>query len=253
MPSPKPSKRVRSGERVRMDGVLTAGSTSINQAPVTGESIPVDKAVGDPVFAGTINDTGSFEFRVTALASNSTLARIIHAVEEAQGTRAPTQGFVDRFAAVYTPAVFVIALAVALLGPWLLDWTWMQGVYKALVLLVIACPCALVISTPVTIVSGLAAAARRGILLKGGVYLEDARKLKVIALDKTGTITEGKPKLVATEILDQTVSEKVILDWAGSLAALSNHPVSKAISTALAPAATVVDDFMSLPGRGVQG
>ena len=170
--------RVKPGERVPMDGVVRSGQTSINQAPVTGESIPVDKASGDPVFAGTINESGTFEFEVTALASNSTLARIIHAVEEAQATRAPTQGFVDRFAAIYTPAVFVIAVAVALLGPWLLGWTWLQGVYKALVLLVIACPCALVISTPVTIVSGLAAAARRGILIKGGIYLEEARKLK---------------------------------------------------------------------------
>lgn len=141
--------RVKPGERVPMDGVVRSGQTSINQAPVTGESIPVDKTTGDSVFAGTINESGTFEFEVTALASDSTLARIIHAVEEAQATRAPTQGFVDRFAAIYTPAVFVIALAVALLGPWLLGWTWMQAIYKALVLLVIACPCALVISTPV--------------------------------------------------------------------------------------------------------
>ena len=185
--------RVRPGERVPMDGRVAGGSTTVNQAPVTGESIPVDKTVGDPVFAGTINETGTIEVEVTAAASNSTLARIIHAVEEAQGSRAPTQGFVDRFAAIYTPGVFVFALAVALLGPWAFDWTWMQALYKALVLLVIACPCALVISTPVTVVSGLAAAARRGILIKGGVYLEGARKLRAIALDKTGTITEGKP------------------------------------------------------------
>src|SRR5574343_619555 len=252
MPSPKPSKRVRSGERVRMDGVLTAGSTSINQAPVTGESIPVDKAVGDPVFAGTINDTGSFEFRVTALASNSTLARIIHAVEEAQGTRAPTQGFVDRFAAVYTPAGFVIALAVALLGPWLLDWTWMQGLYKALVLLVIACPCALVLATPVTVVSGLAAAARRGILIKGGVYLEEARKLRVIALDKTGTITDGKPRLVATEVLSPSDPEAKVLSWAASLAGHSDHPVSKAIAKGLNLPENGLTDFTALPGRGIE-
>ena len=245
--------RVKPGARIPLDGVVTAGSSAVNQAPVTGESLPVDKAIGDTVFAGTINESGLLEFKVTARSNETTLARIIHAVETAQGSKAPMQRFVDRFAALYTPAVFVIALAVALLTPWWLEWSWSQALYKALVLLVIACPCALVIATPVTVVSGLARAARRGILIKGGVYLEDARKLKVIALDKTGTITEGKPKLVATEILDQTVSEKVILDWAGSLAALSNHPVSKAISTALAPAATVVDDFMSLPGRGVQG
>ncbi len=248
--------RVRPGERVPMDGVLTAGSTSINQAPVTGESIPVDKAVGDPVFAGTINDTGSFEFRVTALASNSTLARIIHAVEEAQGTRAPTQGFVDRFAAVYTPAVFVVALAVALLGPWLLDWTWMQSIYKALVLLVIACPCALVISTPVTIVSGLAAAARRGILIKGGVYLEGARNLKAIALDKTGTITEGKPKLVAWKVLDTAMAAGMEAATAEHMAAVlaghSDHPVSRAIAAGLKSNSVQAKDFKAIAGRGVQ-
>ncbi|RZI68376.1 MAG: metal-transporting ATPase, partial [Pseudomonas sp.] len=160
--------RVKPGERVALDGRVTKGNSSIDQSPVTGESIPVDKEPGDLVFAGTINQNGELEFQVTAAASNSTLARIIHAVEEAQGTRAPTQRFVDRFAAIYTPAVFVMALAVAVLPPLLLDWTWMTAIYKALVLLVIACPCALVISTPVTVVSGLAAAARRGILIKGG-------------------------------------------------------------------------------------
>ncbi len=244
--------RARPGERVPMDGVLSAGSSSINQAPVTGESIPVDKAVGDPVFAGTINETGTFEFRVTALASNSTLARIIHAVEEAQGTRAPTQGFVDGFAAVYTPAVFVIALAVALLGPWLLGWTWMTAIYKALVLLVIACPCALVISTPVTIVSGLAAAARRGILIKGGIYLEGARKLKAIALDKTGTITEGKPKLVAWSVLDVGIDAATAEHMAVVLAAHSGHPVSRAITAGLRPSSVEAKDFKVIAGRGIQ-
>ena len=244
--------RVRPGERVPMDGTVTAGSTSIDQAPVTGESIPVDKGVGDPVFAATINATGIFEFEVTAVASNSTLARIIHAVEEAQGTRAPTQGFVDRFAAIYTPGVFVLALAVALLGPWLLDWTWLQAIYKALVLLVIACPCALVISTPVTVVSGLAAAARRGILIKGGVYLEDARKLKVIALDKTGTITEGKPRLVASQVLTPAVDAQFSSAVAAALAGQSDHPVSRAIAQGLAASTLRVSGFQALAGRGVQ-
>jgi len=244
--------RVRPGERVPMDGVLTTGNSSINQAPVTGESIPVDKAVGDPVFAGTINETGTFEFEVTALASNSTLARIIHAVEQAQGTRAPTQGFVDRFAAIYTPAVFVIALAVALLGPTLLDWTWMQAVYKALVLLVIACPCALVISTPVTIVSGLAAAARRGILIKGGIYLEEARKLKAIALDKTGTITEGKPRLVTWEVLGSATDAAAAEQLAATLAGHSDHPVSRAIAAGLRPNTIEARDFKAIAGRGIQ-
>jgi Zn2+/Cd2+-exporting ATPase len=244
--------RVRPGERVPMDGVVSAGSSSINQASVTGESIPVDKAVGDPVFAGTINETGTFEFEVGALASDSTLARIIHAVEEAQGTRAPTQGFVDRFAAVYTPAVFIIALAVALLGPWLLNWTWIQGVYKALVLLVIACPCALVISTPVTIVSGLAAAARRGILIKGGIYLEGARKLKAIALDKTGTITEGKPRLVAWEVVGLGTDASSAEQVAAALSGNSDHPVSRAIAAGLRPNGVGVKDFKAIAGRGVQ-
>ncbi len=244
--------RVKPGERVPMDGVVLAGQTSINQAPVTGESIPVDKSVDDPVFAGTINESGTFEMQVTAPASNSTLARIIHAVEEAQATRAPTQGFVDRFAAVYTPAVFVIALAVALAGPWLLDWTWPQAVYKALVLLVIACPCALVISTPVTIVSGLAAAARRGILIKGGIYLEEARKLKAIALDKTGTITEGKPRLVDWSVVDDATESATAEHIAMVLARHSDHPVSKAIAAGLKPNSVEARNFTALAGRGIQ-
>ena len=244
--------RVKPGARVPLDGVITAGTTAINQAPVTGESIPVDKAPGDPVFAGTINDTGMIEMRVTAAANNTTLARIIDAVEKAQGTRAPTQKFVDRFAAIYTPVIFALAVAVALLTPWLMDWTWSQSVYKALVLLVIACPCALVIATPVTLVSGLAAAARRGILIKGGIYLEGAHKLKAIALDKTGTITEGKPKLVATETMVKDLPEEQVLRWAAVLAGQSDHPVSRAIAQGLPQGEGDVQQFTALPGRGVR-
>ena len=244
--------RVKPGARIPLDGQVTAGSSAVNQAPVTGESIPIDKVAGDPVFAGTINETGILEFRVTAAADNTTLARIIHAVEQAQGTQAPTQRFVDRFAAIYTPAVFAIAVAVAILTPWLLGWTWTQALYKALVLLVIACPCALVLATPVTVVSGLAAAARRGILIKGGVYLEEARKLRVIALDKTGTITEGKPRLVATEMLPSAVPESQVLAWAASLAGHSDHPVSKAIATGLKLPENGLTDFVALAGRGVE-
>ena len=246
--------RVKPGGRVPLDGVVTAGASVINQAPVTGESIPVDKTINDLVFAGTINETSTLEFRVTAVASNSTLSRIIYAVEQAQGMRAPTQRFVDRFASIYTPTVFVIAVAVAILMPWLMGWTWTQALYKALVLLVIACPCALVISTPVTVVSGLAAAARRGILVKGGVYLEGAHKIRAIALDKTGTITEGKPKLVAVEILDNTIPETQTKKWAASLATYSDHPVSKAIAQGLEiQNDPFVDNFTALHGRGVQG
>ncbi|HAL39878.1 MAG TPA: heavy metal translocating P-type ATPase [Polaromonas sp.] len=245
--------RVKPGARVPLDGVIVSGATSIDQSPVTGESIPVDKGVGDLVFAGTINATGTFEARVSTAAKGTLLARIIHAVEQAQGSRAPTQQFVDRFASIYTPAVFALALAVCVLAPWLMDWTWMQAIYKALVLLVIACPCALVISTPVTVVSGLAAAARRGILIKGGVHLEGARKIKVIALDKTGTITEGKPKLVSTELRDSEYSESQVLRWAADLAGHSDHPVSKAIAQGLGQSGNgQLEGFTALPGRGIE-
>ena len=244
--------RVKPGERVAMDAIVTDGSTAVDQAPVTGESLPVDKGPGDAVFAGTINQTGTIECRVTAAASQSTLARIIHAVEQAQGSRAPTQRFVDRFAAVYTPAVFVLALAVAIAGPWLFGWTVLAAVYKALVLLVIACPCALVISTPVTVVSGLASAARRGILIKGGVHLEQARLLKAVALDKTGTITEGKPRLVEWEMLTASLHRSQAEHIAAALAAHSDHPVSRAIAAGLTPNSVEARNFSALSGRGIE-
>ena len=244
--------RVKPGERVAMDAIVTDGSTAVDQAPVTGESLPVDKGPGDPVFAGTINQTGTIECRVTAAASQSTLARIIHAGEQAQGSRAPTQRFVDRFAAVYTPAVFVLALAVAIAGPWFFGWTALAAVYKALVLLVIACPCALVISTPVTVVSGLAAAAKRGILIKGGVHLEQARLLKAVALDKTGTITEGKPRLVEWEMLTASLHRSQAEHIAAALAAHSDHPVSRAIAAGLTPNSVEARNFSALSGRGIE-
>lgn len=247
--------RVRPGERIALDGSITSGRSTVNQAPITGESLPVDKTVDDAVFAGTINESGSFDYRVTAAASNSTLSRIIHAVEEAQGARAPTQRFVDQFARVYTPVVFAIALAVAVLPPLLMGGAWQDWIYKALVLLVIACPCALVISTPVTIVSGLAAAARKGVLIKGGVYLEEGRKLRWLALDKTGTITHGKPVQTDFERLDD-MDEARCLQVAASLAGRSDHPVSQAVAVAANAQGVVreaVDSFEALPGRGVKG
>jgi Cd2+/Zn2+-exporting ATPase len=244
--------RIRPGERVPLDGLVTQGSSAVNQAPITGESIPVDKETGDAVFAGTINETGELEIRVTAAAGNTTLARIIHAVEQAQGSRAPTQRFVDRFAAVYTPAVFAIAVAVALLMPLLAGLSWQESLYKALVLLVIACPCALVISTPVTVVSGLSAAARRGILVKGGTYLESARLLKAVALDKTGTITEGKPRLVDWRAWGDADAASVT-QLAAGMAWRSDHPVSKAIAAGLKAEAADVQDFKALAGRGTEG
>ena len=245
--------RVKPGERFALDGRVRSGQSAVDQSPVTGESIPVDKAPGDAVFAGTINQVGSLEFEVTKPASDTVLAGIIHAVEAAQGQRAPTQRFVDRFAAIYTPAVFLLALAVAVGTPLLLGWPWLTGIYKALVLLVIACPCALVISTPVTVVSGLAAAARRGILIKGGVHLEEARQLKVLALDKTGTLTEGRPKLVAQRVLVTDIPEDRVLRIARSLAARSDHPVSKAVAAGLMGDVLPVDGFGAELGLGVHG
>ncbi len=248
--------RVAPGERIALDGQIVSGQSSVNQAPITGESIPVAKGVGDKVFAGTVNETGSFEYQVTAAHGNSTLARIIHAVEEAQGTRAPTQRVVDRFSSIYTPAVFAIALAVALVPPLLLGEDWLAWIYKALVMLVIACPCALVISTPVTIVSGLTASARAGILIKGGVYLEQGAKLRSIALDKTGTITQGRPEV--TDVVALTGDADSALHLAASLANRSDHPVSGAVSQhwrggrARQMLASVVD-FEALAGRGTKG
>lgn len=247
--------RVRPGERISLDGEVIGGSSTVNQAPITGESLPVEKRSGDVVFAGTINEAGSLEFRVTAAARDTTLARIIHAVEEAQGSRAPTQRFVDRFSRIYTPTVFVFALAVAVLPPLVLGGAWLDWVYRALVLLVVACPCALVISTPVTIVSGLAAAARKGILIKGGAYLENGRHLALLALDKTGTLTHGKPVLTDSLHLLE-VDDPVHASWAASLAARSDHPVSRALAVNAeeqGQALHEVEGFEALPGRGSKG
>lgn len=247
--------RVRPGERIALDGIVVEGNSTVDQAPITGESLPVEKGPGELVFAGTINQSGSFQFRVTAVATNSTLTRIIHAVEAAQGSRAPTQRFVDQFAKVYTPTVFAVALAVAVIPPLFFGGVWFEWVYKSLVLLVIACPCALVISTPVTIVSGLAAAARHGILIKGGVYLEEGRKLTWLALDKTGTITHGKPAQTDFEPLNGIDPQEAHC-LAASLASRSDHPVSHAIAVAAEADGVMpreVTEFSALAGRGVIG
>ncbi|MFK0313069.1 heavy metal translocating P-type ATPase [Pseudomonas sp. NPDC090233] len=247
--------RVRPGERIGLDGEVTSGQSTVDQAPITGESLPVEKAAGDKLFAGTINQAGALEYRVTAAAGQSTLARIIKAVEEAQGARAPTQRFVDTFSRIYTPVVFALALAVAIIPPLFMAGAWFDWVYRALVLLVVACPCALVISTPVTIVSGLAAAARKGILIKGGVYLEGGRKLDVLALDKTGTITHGKPVQTDVKVLDPLFEGRAQA-LAASLATRSDHPVSGAIAE-FAKAQNLplsdVSQFAALAGRGVRG
>jgi Cd2+/Zn2+-exporting ATPase len=245
--------RVRPGERIALDGLVVSGASAVNQAPITGESMPVEKIPGDTVFAGTINDRGTLEFEVRSRKGNTTLDRIARSVQEAQGQRAPTQRFVDRFASVYTPAVFALAIFIAVIPPLFFGGVWFDWAYKALVLLVIACPCALVISTPVTIVSGLAAAARRGILVKGGLYLEQGRLLRAVALDKTGTLTHGRPALIDTIPLGDMPHAEV-LRLAASLDALSEHPVATAIVNAYGdmPHATV-QRFEALAGRGVRG
>lgn len=244
--------RVRPGERIALDGVVVSGQSGVNQAPITGESLPVEKTVGATLFAGTLNERGVLEFRVTAAKGETTLDRIARSIQAAQGQRAPTQRFVDKFARIYTPVVFVLAVLVAIIPPLALGHPWFDWVYKALVLLVIACPCALVISTPVTIVSGLAAAARRGILVKGGTYLEQGRTLKTVALDKTGTITNGKPMLTDVVAL-AGMSKEDALRIAASLDTLSDHPVATAIVRGFTGNVASVTDFEALPGRGVQG
>ncbi|PTX91894.1 cadmium-translocating P-type ATPase [Verrucomicrobia bacterium LW23] len=219
---------VKSGSRVPLDGVVTSGNSSINQAPITGESMPVEKKEGDSVFGGTINGTGSLEVKATKAYSDTTLSKIIHLVEEAQSQKAPSQQFVDVFARYYTPSVMVLAILVAILPPLLLHWEWMTWIYKGLVLLVIACPCALVISTPVSVVSGLTAMARRGVLIKGGVVLEAVGRLNALAVDKTGTITEGKPRVVKV-VSEAESDEKRIVSIAASIDSHSEHPLAQAV------------------------
>ncbi|HZQ47837.1 MAG TPA: heavy metal translocating P-type ATPase, partial [Verrucomicrobiae bacterium] len=219
---------VKSGTKVPLDGVITSGESSINQAPITGESMPVEKKSGDTVFAGTINGEGSLEMRVTKNYSETTLARIIHLVEEAQSQKAPSQQFVDKFARYYTPLVFLLALGVLLVPPLFFGGVWLVWIYRSLVLLVIACPCALVISTPVSIVSGLTAMARRGVLIKGGTFLEEIGRLKALAVDKTGTITEGKPS-VQQVIPWNGKPEEEILRVAAAIDTHSEHPLAQAV------------------------
>ncbi|SKA86301.1 Cd2+/Zn2+-exporting ATPase [Prosthecobacter debontii] len=220
--------QVRSGDRIPLDGEIVSGASSVNQAPITGESMPVEKKPGDHVYAGTINGEGTLKIRVTKRVNDSMLARITRLVEEAEGQKAPAQRFVDRFAGVYTPTVFVVALLVALIPPLVVSGDWMQWGYRSLVFLVIACPCALVIATPVSIVSGLTALARRGVLVKGGAYLEVLGRLRALAVDKTGTITQGRPRV--TGIFPQSdLTENDVLARAAAVDATSSHPLAQAV------------------------
>jgi Cd2+/Zn2+-exporting ATPase len=249
---------VRPGEKIPLDGEVVAGQSAVNQAPVTGESIPAEKTAGDEVFAGTINGRGALEIRVTRLRRDSTLARIIHLVERAQAERAPVQTFVERFARVYTPSVLLLAIALAIVPPLVLGAAWPTWIYRALVLLVVSCPCALVISTPVSIVAALAGAARKGVLIKGGAHLERAGRVRCVAFDKTGTLTHGTPKVVAVVPLgaDGYVSPETVVALAASVEQRSHHPIARAIIDYAAASNISVrpgDLVESLDGRGAQG
>lgn len=217
---------IRPGQKIPLDGEVIAGRSAVNQAPITGESIPVDKEPGAEVFAGSINEQGALDVRVTKLVEDTTLARIIHAVEEAQATRAPSQNFVDRFSRIYTPAVVAFAVLIFIFPPILGLGAWGEWFYRALAMLVIACPCALVISTPVSIVSGLAGAARGGVLIKGGAHLENAGSITAIAFDKTGTLTEGRPSV--TDVLSLNgLDEDGVLRLAAAVEQGSEHPLAR--------------------------
>jgi Cd2+/Zn2+-exporting ATPase len=245
---------VRPGEKIAVDGVVISGRSSVDQAPITGESMPVDKAPGAGVFAGTLNAQGSLQVRSSKPASDTTLARIIHAVEEAQASRAPSQRFVDRFARIYTPAVVGIAVLIAVVPPLLGLGSWDMWIYRALTMLVVACPCALVISTPVSIVSGLAAAARGGVLIKGGAHLEHAGTVTTVAFDKTGTLTTGRPAVTDIVTLDGH-SDLDVLRLALAVERHSEHPLAHAVldygaSHDVPPPESA--EFEALVGRGAR-
>jgi Cd2+/Zn2+-exporting ATPase len=246
---------VRPGEKVPLDGIVVAGRSDVNEAPLTGESRPIDKAPGDEVYAGTINGRGAVEVRVLRLGRDSRLARIIHLVESAQSRRAPVQSFVDRFARIYTPLVLVLAAAVAVLPPLVAAGSVDTWVYRALVLLVIACPCALVISTPVSIVAALSAAARHGVLIKGGAHLERLAAIRIIAFDKTGTLTKGQLDVTDVAVVGNAVALDIIR-LAAAVETRSAHPVAAAITRhaqALLPDLPALRRFVSLPGMGAEG
>jgi len=246
--------RVRPGDRIAADGRIVAGSSSIDEAPITGESAPKSKGVGDAVFAGSVNSDGVLSVVVERTAADNTIARIIQLVEEAQEAKAPTERFIDRFSAWYTPAVVVVALLVAIVPPLVLGAVWSDWIYRALALLLIACPCALVISTPAAIAAGLSAGARRGLLLKGGAVLESAGKLQVVAFDKTGTLTEGKPKV--TDIVAVAAKDKDVLALAAALESGSSHPIALAIiERAIADSVAIpaAEGSRAIGGQGVEG
>ena len=243
---------VKPGQMIAMDGIIVDGHSSVNQAAITGESVPVEKAVNDEVFAGTLNEEGFLKIKVSRLVDDTAIAKIIHLVEEAQAEKAPSQQFVDRFAKYYTPAIMAVAALVALVPPLVFAGSWQEWVYQGLAVLVVGCPCALVISTPVSIVTAVGNAARNGVLIKGGSYLEELGAVKAIAFDKTGTLTKGVP--VVTDFINYSGDEN-LLSIIAALESKSQHPLASAIIKKAAYAAMDVEvsEFTSMTGKGING
>ncbi len=246
------------GQKIAMDGIVIKGESTVNQASITGEALPVDKQLSDEVFAGTLNEAGYLEVQVTKRAADTTLAKIIQLVEAAQGERAPAQAFVDKFAKIYTPFIILLATLIVILPPLFFGGDWQRWFYQGLSVLVVGCPCSLVISTPVSIVSAIGNAARHGVLVKGGIYLEEMGKLQAIAFDKTGTLTEGKPTVTDFVVLDDQFEATDLLQKISALEIYSQHPLASAI-VALSQKRGIdatpisIENFKSLTGRGVQG
>ncbi len=242
------------GERIAMDGKVSSGYSTVNEAPITGESIPVEKHPGDEIYAGTINENGSLEVKATKLARDNTISRIIHMVEEAQGQRAPSQQLVDRFAKYYTPTVIFLAALVAVAPPLIFGQPFEKWFYEAMAMLLVACPCALVISTPVSIVSAIGSAAKNGVLIKGGMYLEEAGTLSVIAFDKTGTLTKGKPQVTDIVPVDG-IPDQEFLSIASAIESRSEHPLAEAIvkyAKERGAEISIISEFESIPGKGAK-
>lgn len=248
---------VRPGESVATDGIVVSGTSSVNQAPVTGESVPVEKQPGDPVFAGSINGEGALEVRATKTFSDNTIARIIQMVEEAQEKKGKSQRFIERFGARYSPAVFVIGILIALIPPLLFGAAWTEWITRATVFIVAAAPCALVISIPITLVASLGTGARQGVLIKGGIYIEELAKIRVVTLDKTGTLTQGKPEVTDVVLCDDgsagSISEADVLALVAGIERRSEHPLARAIVRYAETNGVIpreVNDFHALPGAG---
>ncbi|MHA1851197.1 MAG: heavy metal translocating P-type ATPase [Candidatus Thorarchaeota archaeon] len=245
---------IRPGERVPLDGVVMSGSSTLNQAPITGESTPVSKEVGDEVYAGTINNEGYLEVIVTKLSSETVLSKIVKLVEESQKAKSSTEKFIDKFAKYYTPLILVLAVVVATVPTLIFGLSAEEWIYRSLVLLVVSCPCAMVISTPVAMVSGITSGARNGVLIKGSTYVEEVSRVKVFAFDKTGTLTEGK--LAVTDVVPTGASYEDVLAVASSLESMSEHPIAKAIVVMAQEKGTTleqVENFSAVRGKGIVG